>query len=141
MTIRARKFLRLEVGAAALEYGLLVALIALCFLMILLFFGANLNRKYNQAATAMGGGSGGVVESGAPDSGSGGVAADNRAIPGNSSDLANAGAVEVAPVPAVPADNPEEVGATPGNSGDASRGRGGLGRANNPGRHLGQLRR
>ncbi len=47
-----RKFLRDEAGASAVEYGLLVALIAVVIITAVTTLGTNLSAKFNSVATA-----------------------------------------------------------------------------------------
>jgi pilus assembly protein Flp/PilA len=49
-----RKMLRDEAGPTAIEYGLIAALIAVVTIAGLTTLGSNLNKKYNQVATAIG---------------------------------------------------------------------------------------
>lgn len=46
-----------ESGATAVEYGLMVALIAVVIILAVQTLGQNLDAKFNQAATAIGGAS------------------------------------------------------------------------------------
>lgn len=51
---RIRNFLEDETGASAVEYGLLVALIAVVIITSVRLIGTNLSSKFNSAATAIG---------------------------------------------------------------------------------------
>jgi pilus assembly protein Flp/PilA len=50
MTERIRSFLREESGATAVEYGLMVALIAVVIMATVTLLGENLSAKFNDAA-------------------------------------------------------------------------------------------
>jgi len=49
-----RNFLKDEAGASAVEYGLLVALIAVVIITAVQLIGTNLSSKFNTAATTIG---------------------------------------------------------------------------------------
>ena len=51
---RIRNFLEDETGASAVEYGLLVALIAVVIITAVQLLGTNLSSKFNSVATAIG---------------------------------------------------------------------------------------
>ena len=51
---RIRNFLKDESGASAVEYGLLVALIAVVIITAVQTLGTNLNTKFQAAATGVG---------------------------------------------------------------------------------------
>jgi pilus assembly protein Flp/PilA len=51
---RIKKFFRDEEGATAVEYGLMVALIAIVIIVAVTLLGTNLSSKFNQVATAVG---------------------------------------------------------------------------------------
>lgn len=50
-----KKFLQDEEGAAAVEYGLLVALIAVAVLTVVTAIGTNLKTVFNKVVVALGG--------------------------------------------------------------------------------------
>jgi pilus assembly protein Flp/PilA len=50
-----RNFLKEETGASAVEYGLLVALIAAVIIVAVGLLGTNLSTKFNRVATSIGG--------------------------------------------------------------------------------------
>jgi len=52
---RIKNFFKDESGASAVEYGLLVALIAVVIITAVTTLGTNLSSKFNEAATAVGG--------------------------------------------------------------------------------------
>jgi pilus assembly protein Flp/PilA len=52
---KIRSFFADESGASAVEYGLLVALIAVVIITAVQLIGTNLSTKFNAAATAIGG--------------------------------------------------------------------------------------
>ncbi len=54
MTNLIRKFFQDETGASAVEYGLLVALIAVVIIGAVTALGNNIQGKFNQAANAIG---------------------------------------------------------------------------------------
>lgn len=54
MKNRIREFLSSEEGASAVEYGLLVALIAVVIIGAVTALGSNTRNKLNQAANAIG---------------------------------------------------------------------------------------
>jgi pilus assembly protein Flp/PilA len=54
---KARTFILDEEGASAVEYGLLVAGIAVAVMAAIYGIGTALNTKYNQVQTQLGGGS------------------------------------------------------------------------------------
>jgi pilus assembly protein Flp/PilA len=49
-----KRFLQEEAGASAVEYGLLVALIAVVIITAVTTLGTNLSTKFNRAATSIG---------------------------------------------------------------------------------------
>ena len=49
-----RNFLKDEAGASAVEYGLLVALIAVVIITAVQLIGTNLSSKFNTVATTVG---------------------------------------------------------------------------------------
>lgn len=51
---RMRNFFKDESGASAVEYGLLVSLIACVIVVAVRTLGSNLNAKFNEAATQIG---------------------------------------------------------------------------------------
>ena len=51
---KIRNFLADESGASAVEYGLLVALIAVVIITSVRLIGTNLSSKFNSVATAIG---------------------------------------------------------------------------------------
>ena len=51
---RIKKFFRDEEGATAVEYGLMVALIAIVIIAAVTLLGTNLSSKFNQVATIVG---------------------------------------------------------------------------------------
>ena len=51
---KIRSFFADESGASAVEYGLLVALIAVVIITAVRLIGTNLSTKFNAAATAIG---------------------------------------------------------------------------------------
>ena len=51
---RLKKFFRDEEGATAVEYGLMVALIAIVIIAAVTILGTNLSTKFNSVATAVG---------------------------------------------------------------------------------------
>jgi pilus assembly protein Flp/PilA len=51
---RIKNFFKDESGAAAVEYGLLVALIACVILVGVTALGTNINSRFNQAASDIG---------------------------------------------------------------------------------------
>jgi pilus assembly protein Flp/PilA len=51
---RIKKFFRDEEGATAVEYGLMVALIAIVIIVAVTLLGTQLSSKFNQVATAVG---------------------------------------------------------------------------------------
>jgi pilus assembly protein Flp/PilA len=51
---RIKKFFRDEEGATAVEYGLMVALIAIVIIVAVTLLGTNLSSKFNQVATTVG---------------------------------------------------------------------------------------
>jgi pilus assembly protein Flp/PilA len=51
---KVRNFFKDESGASAVEYGLLVSLIAVVIITAVTSLGTNISGKFNQAATAMG---------------------------------------------------------------------------------------
>jgi pilus assembly protein Flp/PilA len=51
---RIKNFFKDESGASAVEYGLLVALIAVVIITAVTTLGTNLSTKFNSAATAVG---------------------------------------------------------------------------------------
>ena len=51
---RIKNFFADESGASAVEYGLLVALIAVVIITSVRLIGTNLSSKFNSAATAIG---------------------------------------------------------------------------------------
>ena len=57
MVAAMKRFWNDESGATAVEYGLMVALIAVVIIVAVTAIGNNLNTKFNQAATAIGGAS------------------------------------------------------------------------------------
>jgi pilus assembly protein Flp/PilA len=57
MFTKARTFILDEEGASAVEYGLLVAGIAVAVMAAIYGIGTALNTKYNQVQTQLGGGS------------------------------------------------------------------------------------
>lgn len=56
---KVKAFLTDESGASAVEYGLLVALIAVVIIAALTTLGTNLRSKFQEVGNAIGGGSGG----------------------------------------------------------------------------------
>jgi pilus assembly protein Flp/PilA len=50
---RIKNFFKDESGASAVEYGLLVALIAVAIITSVQLLGSNLNTKFNAAATGV----------------------------------------------------------------------------------------
>jgi pilus assembly protein Flp/PilA len=50
---RIKNFLKDESGASAVEYGLLVALIAVVIIASVQLLGSNLNTEFNAAATGI----------------------------------------------------------------------------------------
>lgn len=52
-----KKFFQDETGASAVEYGLLVALIAVVIIGAVTALGTNIKTKFNEAANAIGGAS------------------------------------------------------------------------------------
>ena len=48
------RFMREEDGATAVEYGLMVALIAVVIIVAVTLLGTNLSAKFNQVALAIG---------------------------------------------------------------------------------------
>jgi pilus assembly protein Flp/PilA len=52
---RIKNFFKDESGASAVEYGLLVALIAVVIITAVTLLGTNLNTTFNKAATTIGG--------------------------------------------------------------------------------------
>ena len=54
MKAMIKKFVREEEGATAVEYGLLVALIAVVIMAAVGTLGTNLNAKFNSVATSVG---------------------------------------------------------------------------------------
>jgi pilus assembly protein Flp/PilA len=52
---RIKNFFKDESGASAVEYGLLVSLIAVVIIVAVTTVGQNLSGKFNQAADAIGG--------------------------------------------------------------------------------------
>ena len=55
---KVKSFIREEEGASAVEYGLLVAGIAVVVMVAIYSIGTNLNKKFNSVATKLGGASG-----------------------------------------------------------------------------------
>jgi pilus assembly protein Flp/PilA len=53
MTKTIARFLREESGATAIEYGLIVALIAVVIITAVTTLGTNLSTKFDSAATAI----------------------------------------------------------------------------------------
>jgi pilus assembly protein Flp/PilA len=53
------KFMSDESGATAIEYGLIAALIAVVIIAAVTALGTNISSKFNEVATAIGGGGGG----------------------------------------------------------------------------------
>jgi pilus assembly protein Flp/PilA len=51
---RIKNFFKDESGASAVEYGLLVALIAVVIITAVTLLGTNLSSKFNEAATTIG---------------------------------------------------------------------------------------
>lgn len=51
--IRARAVARSERGASAVEYGLLVALIAIAIIVAITFLGDSLDKIFNKTATSV----------------------------------------------------------------------------------------
>ena len=51
---KVKNFIREEEGATAVEYGLLVALIAVAIIAAVTTLGTNLTAKFNSVATAIG---------------------------------------------------------------------------------------
>ena len=51
---RFKKFFRDEEGATAVEYGLMVALIAIVIIVAVGLLGTNLSSKFNQVAVSIG---------------------------------------------------------------------------------------
>ena len=51
---RIKKFFRDEEGATAVEYGLMVALIAIVIIVAVSLLGSNLSSKFDQVATSIG---------------------------------------------------------------------------------------
>jgi pilus assembly protein Flp/PilA len=51
---KIRNFFKDESGASAVEYGLLVSLIAVVIITAVTSLGTNISGKFNQAANAMG---------------------------------------------------------------------------------------
>jgi pilus assembly protein Flp/PilA len=51
---KLRNFFKDESGATAVEYGLLVALIAMVIITVVTTLGTNLSSKFNLIATAIG---------------------------------------------------------------------------------------
>ena len=51
---RFKKFFRDEEGATAVEYGLMVALIAIVIIVAVGLLGTNLSSKFNQVAESIG---------------------------------------------------------------------------------------
>ena len=51
---RIKNFFKDESGASAVEYGLLVALIAVVIITAVTLLGTNLSSKFNTAATTIG---------------------------------------------------------------------------------------
>jgi len=54
MTLSIRRFLREEEGVAAIEYGLLVALIAFAIVTAMALVGTNLSATFGKIATCVG---------------------------------------------------------------------------------------
>lgn len=52
------KFMSDESGATAIEYGLIAALIAVVIIAAVTALGTNISAKFNEVATAIGGGGG-----------------------------------------------------------------------------------
>ena len=52
ITFFQSRFVRDERGATAVEYGLMVALIAVVIITAVALIGTNLNAKFNEVATA-----------------------------------------------------------------------------------------
>jgi pilus assembly protein Flp/PilA len=50
---RIKNFFKDESGASAVEYGLLVSLIAVVIILAVTAIGTNLTTKFNEAATAI----------------------------------------------------------------------------------------
>ncbi len=50
---RIKNFFKDESGAAAVEYGLLVGLIACVIILAVTALGQNINARFNEAATAI----------------------------------------------------------------------------------------
>ncbi len=50
---KLRRFFKDECGASAVEYGLLVSLIAVVIITAVTSLGTNVSAKFNQAASAM----------------------------------------------------------------------------------------
>jgi pilus assembly protein Flp/PilA len=57
MVTAMKRFWNDESGATAVEYGLMVALIAVVIIVSVALLGTNLNTKFNQAAVSVGGAS------------------------------------------------------------------------------------
>jgi pilus assembly protein Flp/PilA len=51
---RIKKFFRDEEGATAVEYGLMVALIAIVIIVAVSLLGSNLSSKFDQVAVSIG---------------------------------------------------------------------------------------
>ena len=51
---RIKKFFRDEEGATAVEYGLMVALIAVVIIVAVSLLGTNLSSRFNQVAVTIG---------------------------------------------------------------------------------------
>ncbi len=63
---KLREWVKSEAGASALEYGLLVALIAIVIIGAVTALGTNIQNKFDQAANAIGNTSGGSPPTPAP---------------------------------------------------------------------------
>jgi pilus assembly protein Flp/PilA len=57
---RIKNFFKDEVGATAVEYGLMVALIAVVIIVAVTTLGQNLNTTFSNVADAVGGATGGT---------------------------------------------------------------------------------
>jgi pilus assembly protein Flp/PilA len=55
MRIRLQAMIRTERGASAVEYGLLVALIAVIIIVAVTFLGETISGVFNETATSIGG--------------------------------------------------------------------------------------